>query len=63
MEKAKKIAIKAFHAVAVAVAVAGVIVAVCTADGSAHEIALRLSGVAAFIGGLIGWSLTGKEAA
>lgn len=59
MEKFKNIISKAFATVAII----GMFVAVCTMDGSAHEIALRLGGVAAFIVGLIGWSLTGKEAA
>lgn len=59
MEKFKNIISKAFATVAII----GVFVAVCTMDGSAHEIALRLGGVAAFIVGLVGWSLTGKEAA
>lgn len=59
MEKFKNIISKAFATVAII----GVFVAVCTMDGSAHEIALRLCGVAAFIVGLVGWSLTGKEAA
>lgn len=30
-------------------------------DGSAHEVALRLGGTAAFVIGLIGWSLTSKD--
>lgn len=60
METIKKIASKAFAAAAIV----GVFVAVCTADGSAHEIALRLGGTAAFVIGLVGWSLTssGEEA-
>ena len=36
-------------------------VAICTMDGSAHEVALRLGGAAAFVIGLIGWSLTSTE--
>ena len=42
-------------------AIAGVFVAVCLVDGSAHEIAIRLGGVAAFIVGLIIWSAGEKE--
>lgn len=57
MEKLKKIASKAFATVAII----GVFVAVCTMDGSAHEVALRLGGTAAFAIGLIGWSLTSTE--
>ena len=57
MEKLKKIASKAFATVAII----GVFVAVCTMDGSAHEVALRLGGTAAFVIGLIGWSLTSTE--
>jgi hypothetical protein len=30
-------------------------------DGSAHEVALRLGGIAAFAIGLVGWSLTSNE--
>ena len=59
METIKKIISKVFATVAVF----GVFVAVCTADDSAHELACRLGGVAVFIFGLIGWSLTGKETA
>lgn len=57
MEKLKKIASKAFAAIAIL----GVFVAVCTMDGSAHEVALRLGGTAAFVIGLIGWSLTSTD--
>lgn len=59
METIKKIASKAFAALAII----GVFVAICTMDDSKHEIALRLGGTAAFVIGLIGWSLTstGKE--
>ena len=57
MEKAKNIISKAMATLAII----GVFVAVCTTDGSAHEVALRLGGVAAFIIGTVGWSLTGKE--
>jgi hypothetical protein len=57
MEKLKKIASKAFATVAIL----GVFVAVCTMDGSAHEVALRLGGTAAFVIGLVGWSLTSNE--
>ena len=57
METIKKIASKAFATIAIV----GVFVAVCTMDGSAHEVALRLGGTAAFAIGLIGWSLTSNE--
>ena len=57
MEKLKKIASKAFATLAIL----GVFVAICTMDGSAHEVALRLGGTAAFVIGLIGWSLTSNE--
>ena len=59
METIKKIFSKVFTTVAII----GVFVAVCTADDSAHELACRLGGVAVFIFGIIGWSLTGKETA
>ena len=57
MEKLKKIASKAFATLAIL----GVFVAICTMDGSAHEVALRLGGTAAFVIGLVGWSLTSTE--
>lgn len=57
MEKLKKIASKAFATVAIL----GVFVAIGTMDGSAHEVALRLGGTAAFVIGLVGWSLTSTE--
>ena len=57
METIKKIASKAFATIAIV----GVFVAVCTMDGSAHEVVLRLGGTAAFAIGLIGWSLTSTE--
>lgn len=57
METIKKIASKAFATLAIL----GVFVAICTMDGSAHEVALRLGGTAAFILGLVGWSLTSTE--
>lgn len=57
MEKLKKIASKAFATLATL----GVFVAICTTNGSAHEVALRLGGIAAFAIGLIGWSLTSTE--
>ena len=57
METIKKIASKAFAAIAIV----GVFVAVFTMDGSAHEVAIRLGGTAAFVIGLIGWSLTSNE--
>jgi hypothetical protein len=57
METIKKIASKAFATLATI----GVFVAICTMDGSAHEVALRLGGIAAFAIGLVGWSLTSTE--
>lgn len=57
MEKLKKIALKAFAAIAIL----GVFVAVCTADDSAHEIIMRGCGLAAFAIGLVGWSLTSTD--
>lgn len=57
METIKKIASKAFATVAII----GVFVAICTMDGSNHEVALRLGGIAAFAIGLVGWSLTSTE--
>lgn len=57
METIKKIAPKAFATLATL----GVFVASGTMDGSAHEVALRLGGIAAFAIGLIGWSLTSTE--
>jgi hypothetical protein len=57
METIKKIASKAFATLAII----GVFVAVSTMDGSAHEVALRLGGIAAFAIGLVGWSLTSTE--
>jgi hypothetical protein len=57
METIKKIASKAFATLAIV----GVFVAVCTMDGSAHEVALRLGGIAAFAIGLVGRSLTSNE--
>lgn len=54
MEKRKTIIFAAF-------AILGVFVSVCTADGSAHEIAMRLGGTVAFAIGTLGWSLTCKE--
>lgn len=57
MENLKKIISKTFAAIAII----GVYVAVCTMDGSNHEVAMRIGGVAAFIIGVVGWSLTGKE--
>ena len=41
-------------------AAAGVFVAVCTVDGSANELAIRLGGVLAFITGVLIYSI-GKE--
>lgn len=57
METIKKIASKAFATIATI----GVFVAICTMDGSAHEVALRLGGIAAFTIGLVGWSLTSTD--
>lgn len=57
MEKLKKIASKAFAILGIL----GVFVAICTMDGSAHEVALRLGGTAAFVIGLVGWSLTSTD--
>ena len=57
MEIIKKIASKAFATLAIL----GVFVAICTMDGSSHEVALRLGGIAAFAIGLIGWSLSSTE--
>ena len=57
METIKKIASKAFATLAIL----GVFVAICTMDGSAHEVAIRLGGTATFVIGLIGWSLTSNE--
>lgn len=59
MEKLNKIISKAFAAVAII----GVFVAVCAKDDQDYEIIVRLAGVAAFIIGVVGWSLTsnGKE--
>lgn len=75
METIKKIASKTFAAIAIVgvllkkiapkafatLAIVGVFVAICTMDGSAHEVALRLGGTAAFVIGLVGWSLTSNE--
>ena len=57
MEKLNKIISKTFAAIAII----GVFVAVCTVDDSNNEVALRIGGVAAFIIGVVCWSLTGKE--
>lgn len=57
METIKKIASKAFAAIAII----GVFVAVCTADDSPNEMTARLIGTAAFVIGLVGWSLTSNE--
>ena len=59
MEKLNKIISKTFAAIAII----GVFVAVCTVDDSNNEVALRIGGVAAFIIGVVGWSMTGKEVA
>lgn len=53
---------KTINTIFAAVAILGAFVAVCTADGSAHEMTLRLAGVAAFAVGMVGNSLTSKEA-
>ena len=57
MDKIKKIASKAFAALAII----GVFVAVCKADDSANETIMRGCGLAAFAIGLIGWSLTSTD--
>ena len=57
METIKKIASKAFATVAII----GVFVAICTMDGSAHEVTIRLGGITALVIGIIGWSLTATE--
>lgn len=75
METIKKIASKAFAAIAIlgvfvkkiaskafaTLAIIGVFVAICTMDDSEHEIALRLGGTAAIAIGLIGYSLTSND--
>ena len=57
MDKIKKIASKAFAALAII----GVFVAVCTADDQPNETTLRLCGMAALAVGLIGWSAFQNE--
>lgn len=52
---------KAFNTIFAAVAIVGVFAAVCVTDGSNHEMAVRLIGTLAFVGGLVGWSLTSTE--
>ena len=52
---------KALNYFGKALAVAGVFVAVCLVDGSAHEIAIRMGGVAAFIIGALIAAATDKE--
>lgn len=53
---------KALNIIFAAVAIVGVFAAVCVTDGSNHELAIRLIGTLAFVGGLAGWSLTSTEA-
>lgn len=52
---------KAFNTIFAAVAIVGVFAAICVTDGSNHEMAVRLIGTLAFVGGLVGWSLTSPE--
>ena len=54
---------KTIKTIGAVLAVAGVWVAVCTADNSAHEIAMRLGGVVAFLAGVAIHSLASEEAA
>lgn len=51
---------KTINTICAAVAIVGVFAAVCVTDGSNHEIAVRLVGILAFMGGLVGWSQTSK---
>lgn len=51
---------KALNTIFAAVAIVGVFAAICVTDGSNHEMAVRLIGTLAFVGGLVGWSLTSK---
>lgn len=57
MDKIKKIASKAFAALAII----GVFVAVCTADDQPNETTLRLCGLATLAVGLVGWSAFQNE--
>ena len=57
MEIIKKFTSKAFATLAII----GVFVAVCTDDDSANETIMRGCGLAAFVIGLVGWSLTSKD--
>lgn len=52
---------KAFNTIFAAVAIVGVFAAVCVTDGCNHEMAVRLIGTIAFVGGMVGWSLTSPE--
>lgn len=52
---------KAFNTIFAAVAIVGVFAAICVTDGSNYEMAVRLIGTLAFVGGLVGWSLTSPE--
>lgn len=52
---------KAFNTIFAAVAIVGVFAAVCVTDGSNHEMAVRLIGTIAFVGGMVGWSITSPE--
>lgn len=52
---------KAINIIFAAVAIVGVFAAICVTDGSNHEMAVRLFGTLAFVGGLVGWSLTSTE--
>lgn len=51
---------KTINTICAAVAIVGVFAAVCVTDGSSNEVAVRLAGILAFMGGLVGWSLTSK---
>ena len=52
---------KAINTIFAAVAIVGVFAAVCVTDGSNHEMAVRIIGTLAFVGGMVGWSLTETE--
>lgn len=52
---------KAINTIFAAVAIVGVFAAICVTDGSNYEMAVRLIGTLAFVGGLVGWSLTSPE--
>lgn len=52
---------KAINTIFASVAIVGVFAAICVTDGSNHEMAVRLIGTLAFVGGLVGCSLTSPE--